>query len=607
MSRSRGGLRCLIRSMTAQPQALPFIPDHAPFTPAQRAWLNGFLAGIFSGATPAPAQFAAPAVKLRLPIFFGSESGNCEALAKKIAKGAQQKGWQAPAIALDKITAAELSKESCVLIITSTFGDGDPPENARKFCQELSDPSQPRLENLSYSVLALGDRNYEHFCKCGIDVDTRLSALGARRIYERVDCDVDYEPSFDRWQTGVFGVLGAMSRTDAPAVSTGDSLAAGEIDLAAPPPHSRKHPFPARLLTNRKLTTEGSAKETRHLEISLEGSALSYEVGDAVGVMPANCPGLVDELLHVLNCDGEEAVFTPEELEVALRTALLRHYEITSVPALLLKTIAGRSADRTLADLMVPEAKDALQHYLSGREIVDVLADFRSVTFAPADFVAHLRPLRPRLYSIASSLKAHPGQVHLTVAVLRYENLGRKRKGVCSTFLAERTNATVPVFVQASHSFRLPAGGDVPIIMVGPGTGVAPFRAFLHERRASGARGRNWLFFGEQHAATDFFYREELEAMMSDGHLTQLSTAFSRDQAEKIYVQHLMIKQGGQLWAWLEEGAHFYVCGDAVRMARDVDAALREVIERHGGLGREAATAYIENLKAARRYQRDVY
>ncbi|MBV9488636.1 MAG: sulfite reductase subunit alpha, partial [Verrucomicrobia bacterium] len=467
--------------------------------------------------------------------------------------------------------------------------------------------------------------------------------------------DVDFEEPAARWQQGVFGVLEAMTKGDstaavpangqtrapvapppgthgAPAISGDNPVEAGHVPgptspgktgtsthpgqaheaaagaaVPAKAAYSRKNPFPAALLTNRKLTAEGSGKETRHYEISLAGSGLSYEVGDALGVIPTNCPALVDDLLHVLNCDGEEAVPTPEGEEESLRTALLRHYEITKIPATLLKAVAERSSDRTLADLMRPEEKEALSHYLWGREIVDLLLDFASVTLSPAEFVSHLKKLQPRLYSISSSLKAFPEQVHLTVSTVRYDSFGRKRKGVCSTFLADRVTGPVPVFVQVSHSFRLPADGRTPIVMVGPGTGVAPFRAFLHERRVASAQGRNWLFFGEQRAATDFYYRDELEAMLADGHLTKLSTAFSRDQGQKVYVQHRMLEHGPELWAWLQDGAHFYVCGDASRMAKDVDLALHAIIETHGGLGKGGAAEYVKKLKADKRYQRDVY
>ncbi|MDP9291269.1 MAG: sulfite reductase subunit alpha [Verrucomicrobiota bacterium] len=613
---------------------IPFIPDNAPFTPAQRAWLNGFLAGMFSGA---PAAATATPVKIKVSVLFGSESGNCEALAKRVAKAAVKRGFESKAIGLDKISAKDLAKETYALILTSTFGEGDPPENAKAFHAELHDASQPRLENLSYSVLALGDKNYEQFCKCGIDFDTRLEALGAKRIYERVDCEVDYEQPFERWQEGVFGVLDASAnspgrvgvppagegvspsrtldhaaamkssfRPDAPSTALRAGSTSGQ-DAHPTRNYSRKNPFPAALLANRKLTADDSAKETRHFEISLEGSGLNYEVGDALGVFPINCSALVEDILRALNCDGEEAVPAPDGGEVPLRIALERHYEITTVPAPLLKLIAERSADPTLRDLLDPAAKDALKHYLWGREIVDLLVDFASARINAPEFVGTLKKLQPRLYSISSSLRAFPNQVHLTVAAVRYESFGRKRKGVCSTFLADRVGGSVPVFVQTSHSFRLPKNGGTPIIMVGPGTGIAPFRAFLHERRAAAANGRNWLFFGDQRAATDFLYREELEAMAIDGHLSKFNTAFSRDQAEKIYVQHRMLENGTELWSWLQEGAHFYVCGDASRMAKDVDAALHRVVETHGSLSAEAAAAYVQKLKTEKRYQRDVY
>jgi sulfite reductase (NADPH) flavoprotein alpha-component len=591
---------------------IPVIPDNAPFTAAQRAWLNGFLAGIYSGtpAGGAPLTPAAPAApKTSLAILFGSESGNSEALSKRLAKAAIKRGFEAKAMGLDKITAADLGKQKYVLIVTSTYGDGEPPENAKAFHAGLHAETQPRLEGLKYSVLSLGDHNYEHYCRCGQEIDTRLAALGAQRVYERMDCDVDFEASFERWQEGVFGVLEAMAKE--PAAPAPAAAAPSPAPKAEAPAEviafSRKNPFPAKLVTNRKLTGEGSAKETRHFEISLAGSGLVYEAGDALGVVPTNCPALVDDLLRALNCDGEEAVPAPDGGESSLRTALLRQYEISKIPPALLKTIAERSSDKTLAELMVPEAKDALAHYLYGRETIDLLLDFASVSFKPAELVSHLRKLQPRLYSISSSLKAFPEQVHLTVAAVRYDAFGRPRKGVCSTFLADRASGPVPVFVHSSAAFRLPKSGDTPIIMVGPGTGVAPFRAFLHDRRTAGAKGENWLFFGEQRSATDFFYREELESMQADSHLSRLSLAFSRDQAEKVYVQNRMVEEGADLWAWLEEGAHFYVCGDASRMAKDVDAALHAVIERHGGRTPDAAADYVKKLKTDKRYQRDVY
>jgi sulfite reductase (NADPH) flavoprotein alpha-component len=581
---------------------IPYIPDTAPFTPAQRAWLNGFLAGMYSAA-PATGG-AAETAKKTVNVYFGSESGNSEALAKTIAKAAKAKGLESKAVGLDKVRLADLARESFALIVTSTFGDGEPPANAVAFHEELSAENVPSLANLHYSVLALGDSNYEQFCKFGAEVDARLAALGAKRLYERVDCDVAYEDAAAAWQAGVFSVIEATNASPVPGVAAPAAL--------GPPAekeegYSKKNPFLAAMVTNRKLTADGSAKETRHFEISLAGSGLTYEAGDALGVMPTNWPALVEDILRALNCDGEEAVASPDGGEVALRTALLRFYEITKIPASLLKIIAERSSDRTLAELMIPEAKDALSHYLWGREIIDLLVDFSSVSFTPPEFVSHLRKLQPRLYSISSSLHAFPDQVHLTVAAVRYESFGRKRKGVCSTFLADRTGGTVPVFVHVSKGFRLPASDDTPIIMVGPGTGIAPFRGFLHDRRARGAKGRNWLFFGDQKAATDFLYREEFETMLADGHLTRLDTAFSRDQEAKIYVQHRMLENAAELWSWLQDGACFYVCGDASRMAKDVDAALHKVAEIAGGLSPDDAAAYVQKLKSDKRYMRDVY
>jgi sulfite reductase (NADPH) flavoprotein alpha-component len=586
----------------------PYIPETAPFTPAQRAWLNGFLAGLYSGGAPAAEPVAAKKV---VNIYFGSESGNCEALSKLIAKAAVKRGFESKAIGLDKIKLADLAKEQFALIVTSTFGDGEPPSNAVDFHEAILAAGDGALANLQYSVLALGDTNYEQFCKFGAEVDSRLEALGAKRLYQRVDCDVAYEEAAAGWQEGVFAVLEAIETSSTTPSPAPDKMATGVAEkaeaAAAGIAYSKKNPFPATLVTNRKLTADDSAKETRHYEISLAGSGLVYTPGDALGVVPTNCPALVDDLLHALNRDGEEAVPTPDGAEASLRTALLRHYEITKIPATLLKVVAERSADKTLADLMVPEAKEALSKYLWGREIVDLLTDFSSVTFEPRDFVSHLKKLQPRLYSISSSLDAFPDQVHLTVAAVRYDSFGRKRKGVCSTFLADRANGPVPVFVHVSKGFRLPASGDTPIIMVGPGTGIAPFRGFLHHRQAVGAKGRNWLFFGDQKASTDFLYKDEMDAMLATGHLTKLSTAFSRDQAEKIYVQQRMAENAAELYAWLEEGAHFYVCGDASRMAKDVDIALHKVIETAGGKSPEEAAAYVAKLKTDKRYQRDVY
>ena len=375
--------------------------------------------------------------------------------------------------------------------------------------------------------------------------------------------------------------------------------------------YSRKNPFPGTLLTNRLLSAPGSAKEIRHLEIDLRGSDLTYEVGDALGVYPENDPALVEEILAALGASGEEPVPAGEGESVPLRTALLRNCHITQPSKQFLEAIGARAEGGSVVrDLLSdPLRKDDLAKYTYGMEIIDFLLTHPSIHFTPAEFVALLRKLQPRLYSISSSLRVHPGEVHLTVATVRYESHGRLRHGVASTFLAERASepAKVPIFFHSAKHFRLPEDPATHVIMVGPGTGVAPFRAFLQERQATGATGKNWLFFGDQRESFDFLYKEELEGLLAKGVLTRLSTAFSRDQAEKFYVQHRMIENAAELYGWLEEGAHFYVCGDASRMAKDVDAALHKVVELAGGKTPLEAAAYVEALKKAKRYKRDVY
>ncbi len=610
---------------------VPYIPSSAPFTPEQRAWLNGYLTGLFADANVAPCEAAVSPARPAgwsaekpdpLLVMYGSQTGTAEQLARRLAKDAEQRGFAPRVIELNAFVSVDFAKENRLIIVTSTWGDGDPPDNASAFWQYLNSGATPQVDHLNYAVLALGDKTYSDFCGAGKKFDERLEQLGAKRIHPRAECDVDYEATANAWMEGVWAALakaGEASRLpenrsgDSPVqMTTGQDVASSSHGAGGTPAlrYNRNHPFPARVISNRKLNAAGSAKETRHIEISLEGSGLIYEVGDALGVMPTNCPALVNDILQALGCDGEEAVPDAQESETSLRQALLTRYQITQPSIHFLEAIAGRSGDAELKSLLDPGRKTDLDQFLRGREVVDFLSSIPAARFEPAKFVALLRKLQPRLYSIASSPKAHPGEVHLTVGVVRYESHGRQRKGVCSSFLADRveTNVTpLPVFVQASQGFRLPAEGDRPIIMIGPGTGIAPFRAFLEERRALGAKGRNWLFFGDQCQAHDFLYREELEAMRADGALTRLDTAFSRDQREKIYVQHRMLEHARELWGWLEAGAHVYVCGDARRMAKDVDAALHEVIQKAGGKDAAQAAEYVRRLKTERRYQRDVY
>ncbi|EIQ00662.1 sulfite reductase, alpha subunit (flavoprotein) [Opitutaceae bacterium TAV1] len=569
--------------------APPYISDSAPFSPEQRAWLNGFLVGLFSRQPATPAADAATATTAALTplgILYGLQTGTAESLARQAAKTAGRRGFVATVFDMAAVTPAQLAQHANLLLITSTYGDGEPPDNARALHDALMTDAIPGTlpATLRFSVCGLGDSNYTLFCQCAKNIDTALEKRGATRAAPRVECDTDYETAFAAWLDAALPAL----KTEAAPLPLPAEAASAAVES-----FGKKNPFPARVLTVRNLNGAGSAKEVNHIEFSLEGSGLAYEPGDALGVMPQNCPDLVSGVLAALGCDGEEAVPTPAG-ELPLRTALARHYDLGKPPAALLEWLGlcGVSAAPTPHDVL-----DAL----------------RAAPALPAGgaaaFAGTLRKLQPRLYSISSSPKAHPGQVHLTVGAVRYEAGGVPRKGVCSTFLAERALAagTVDVFMHRNKAFRLPAAPATPVIMIGPGTGIAPFRAFLEERRVSGASGQNWLFFGDRKAATDFLYRNELLAWREEGLLTRLETAFSRDQPEKIYVQHRMLEHAAEFHAWLEAGAHLYVCGDANRMAKDVDVALHEVICRAGGKSADEAVAYVQALRAAKRYQRDVY
>ena len=586
---------------------VPCLPDNAPFTPEQRAYLNGFLAGLFSRMPAGMVPPVAPAEKLTpVTILFGSQTGNSENLAKRIAKEAGKRGFAATIHDFNKYPTAQLGSEERLLVVASTFGDGEPPDNAKAFWEFVNGSAAPKLAHTRFSICAIGDSNYPKFCGFGKDLDLRFEALGAQRAHPRADCDVEFEEPFSKWLNEALVKIGSpVSVSTTAAVAQSFPTAA----VAAGPKFSRSNPFPAKLVANRKLNAPGSEKDTRHFEIALDGSELSYEAGDALGVVPVNCPELVADFLAVLKLSADEQVPGRDGTTVTLSEALSRHYEITKIPQPFLKEMADRSGDELLKKLTTPGVNGELSKFLWGREIIDLLLAHPAVKFTPTEFAGLLKKLQPRLYSISSSPKAHPDQVHLTVNVVRFESLARRRKGVCSTFLADRAEpvAPLPIFIHKNKNFRPPPDDDVPMIMIGPGTGIAPFRAFLQERRARGAKGKNWLFFGDQRAATDFMYRDELEIMQREGVLSRLDLAFSRDQAEKIYVQHRMRENAKELFSWLEAGAHFYVCGDANRMAKDVDAALHEVVQTAGGATMDKASEYVTNLKATNRYQRDVY
>ncbi|WP_367155483.1 sulfite reductase subunit alpha [Methylomonas sp. HYX-M1] len=577
----------------------PFIPENAPFSEIQRAWLSGFFAGMHSHMIQS-AGSVNPANARTLHILYGSQTGNSESLAHDTAARAKSHGLLPVAKSMDEVEIGQLAQMEYLLIITSTYGEGAMPDNAEMLWEAANGDNAPRLENVKYSVLALGDTSYDLFCQAGIDWDNRLSALGAKRIFDRVDCDVDFETPAEKWISEVIPLMAEGAATVA-VVDTG-SQDNGK------PAYNRKNPFPAKLLVNRLLTAEHSSKETRHYEISIAGSGLSYEAGDALCVVPTNCPDLVAQIVKALGCTGSEDEPVGGEL-MPLSEALRTHFEIKTPSKELVEEIARRSGDQQLNALLQAGDKDQLSDYLWGRDTLDLLLQFPSVELSAAEFLALLKPLQHRAYSISSSSKQHPDAVHLTVASVRYDAHGRHHKGVCSTYLADLVDADsdVKIFFTPNNNFRVPADDNLPMIMVGPGTGIAPFRAFLQERRARNANGKNWLFFGDRNAATDFIYRNEIEDMQATGILTRLDLAFSRDQEQKIYVQDRMKEHGAELFAWLEQGGYFFVCGDAYRMAKDVDQALHDIIREHGKLTLVDTVEYVNNLKKEKRYVRDVY
>ncbi len=590
--------------------AIPYIPETAPFTIEQRAWLNGFLAGLYANGAPGQIPNSSPNGQLPkagepLLILFGSQTGSAEGLAKRLAKESENRGFAPRVLALNEYEQANLAQGGKAIVVSSTWGDGDPPDNAANFWSWLQSDAAPRLESLQFAVLGLGDKNYSEFCGAAKKFDSRLENLGARRLVPRGECDADYETAAKNWVDGLWEKL-QVSAVANGAATNGHTRLNGHA-VATKSTFGKSNPFSSKLLKNVLLNKPGSVKEVRHYELSLDGSGLTYEAGDALGIVPRNCPALVNDLLAVLGSNGEEVV-NVGNASVPMREALAQHLEICRPSQELLSAVANRSPGNELAALLAPEHRDELKKWLWGRDVLDLIR-LAGKPFSTVEILPLLRILSPRLYSISSSPKAHPGEVHLTISAVRYESFGRGRKGVASTFLSDRIGDSdfVKVFVQPSHGFKPPANVEAPIIMVGPGTGIAPFRAFLEDRDLCGGKGKNWLIFGDQKRATDFLYEEQLTAWHENGHLTRLDLAFSRDQADKVYVQDRMLENSTALWSWLEDGAYFYVCGDASRMAKDVDAALHQIIASAGGKSADEAKAYVAKLKSEKRYQRDVY
>jgi sulfite reductase (NADPH) flavoprotein alpha-component len=577
-----------------------FLPS---LQPDQLLWMEGFISGLRAGKAN-PVTTAKTAIAAELTVLFGTESGNAESLADQTVKAAAKAGFKAKAVSMGDIKPAKLKGVKNLLIIVSTWGEGDPPENAIDFHKDFMSDQSLRLEGTRYSVLSLGDTSYEHFCKIGIDFDARLEALGAQRIFERKDCDVDFDEDYAIWQKSVLAAFSELT-----SVSTSS---AAETLLVTPAAttvsYSRKNPFPSNLETRVLLNGKGSSKETIHLEFDLEGSGLTYEAGDALAVIPANALDVVESILETTKLDGTSTV-TLKEGDCTLHDALTHKLEITTITLPVLKRYNEFAQNADLDALIHPDNKPRFNDYINGRELIDILTDFPAKELTANGLAGALRKLPPRLYSIASSPKAHPGEVHLTVGVVRYHTNGRQRKGVCSSYLADRIqeSETAKVFVSPNKHFKIPNDPDAPLIMVGPGTGIAPFRAFIEERQAIGAKGKNWLFFGDQHYLTDFLYQTEWQDYLSDGILTKLDVAFSRDQANKVYVQDRMRENAKELYNWLQEGATFCVCGEASRMAHDVDKALHDIVAQEGKISEDAATEYVKKLKADKRYLLDVY
>ncbi|WP_010494462.1 assimilatory sulfite reductase (NADPH) flavoprotein subunit [Paenibacillus elgii] len=576
-------------------------------TEVQKIWLSGYLTALHkteaSAAAPAVNQ---PVLSKEVTVLFGSQTGNSQKLAKKLSEKLKEQGLQPILSSMSDFKPNTLKKVENLLILVSTHGEGEPPDNALSFYEFLHSKRAPQLEGLRFSVLALGDTSYEFFCQTGKDFDKRLEELGGKRLTARVDCDVDFEDSAAEWMERVLASLNEAQ--SAPSLVNGGGAAVRSE--TQPTEYSRSNPFQAAVLENLNLNGRGSDRETRHLEISLEGSNLQYEPGDSLGVYPKNHPTLVDELIQAL--DGNRGELVPVDkngTERPLLEALTSYYEITVLTKPLLEQAAALFPDSGLQELLAAGHEQELRAYIKNRDLLDLVQDYQLKGVSGKQFVSILRKLPPRLYSISSSPKAYPDEVHLTVRKVQYEAHGRERYGVCSAYIADHLELgdSLPVFIQHNPNFKLPQNPDTPVIMIGPGTGAAPFRAFLGEREESGAEGKTWLFFGDRHFSTDFLYQVEWQRWLKDGVLTRMDVAFSRDTDEKVYVQHRLLEHGKELYQWLEEGAAIYVCGDEKHMAHDVHAALLTIIEREGGLSSEAAAEYLARLQQDKRYQRDVY
>lgn len=582
-------------------------------TASQQIWLGGYLSALpktklnpssHVGLQTATTLNSRVSTK-EVTILYGSQTGNGQGLAEKLSENLQAENYRVTLRSMNEFKHRELTKIEYLLIIVSTHGDGDPPDNALPFYEYLYSKRVPRLENLQYSVLALGDSSYEHFCLTGKQFDQRLTELGAKRLGPRVDCDVDFDEPAAEWFAQILFKLNehqGARETSNQSQSTVSTLKQS--------PYDRTNPFQAEVLENINLNGRGSNKETRHLELLLEGSNLLFEPGDSLGIYPKNDPNLVDALIKELQWNPEELVEVgKKEGTLLLRNALISHFEITVLTKPLLEKIVQLTNNKQLSKFLKDSDEKTIRQYLSCRDVLDLVRDFSLSGVFARDLIAVLRKIPPRLYSIASSLKAYPGEVHLTIGAVRYEAHGRIRTGVCSVQCAERIEPGdfLSVYVQRNSNFKLPDDPNTPIIMIGAGTGIAPYRSFLQEREEIAANGKTWLFFGDQHYVTDFLYQVEWQRWLKSGVLTRMDVAFSRDTDKKVYVQHKILEHSKAIYEWIEKGAVIYICGDEQHMAADVHATLMNVIEKEGGKNRQEAMEYLATLQQQKRYQRDVY
>ncbi|MBH2654551.1 NADPH-dependent assimilatory sulfite reductase flavoprotein subunit [Serratia marcescens] len=573
------------------------------YSPTQLAWLSGYFWGMVNQQPGAVAIApVAPAAAAGITIISASQTGNARRLAEQLRDDLLAANLSATLISAGDYKFKQIAQERLLVIVASTQGEGEPAEEAVALHKFLFSKKAPKLNDTAFAVFGLGDTSYENFCQSGKDFDAKLAELGAERLVERVDADVEYQELAAAWRKQVVSVLKARAPAESAAPG---ALASGAVDLIDSSPYSKEQPLTAQLAVKQKITGRASDKDVRHIEIDLGDSGLRYQPGDALGVWFDNDPALVDELVQLLWLKGDEPVEV-EGQTLPLAQALRSHFELTQNTTPIVDKYAALSRDEKLIGLLADKA--ALQQYAHNTPIVDMVRQ------APADLSAEqlvglLRPLTPRLYSIASSQAENENEVHITVGVVRYDIDGRARSGGASGFLADRLeeDGDVRVFIEHNDNFRLPANPETPVIMIGPGTGIAPFRAFMQQRDADGAGGKNWLFFGNPHFTEDFLYQVEWQRYVKDGLLTRIDLAWSRDQQHKIYVQDKLREQGAEVWRWIQEGAHIYVCGDANRMAKDVEHTLLELVAEHGGMDTEQADEFLSELRLERRYQRDVY